>query len=746
MGLLSLGTPLDWHQSRQHNEHVRDNGIAQLINIFSQHVARDHDRFLWGDEVEYMLVDVDRHHKTARLNIEHDGILDDFNDPHKQPGPYATARANNIVFHPEYGRFMIEATPLRPFDGTSLGDYVYVEHNMRRRRAVAQLELPAHVVPLTLTAFPRMGCGVFTQPPAKPIGPASQSLFLPDEVINRHVRFPTLTANIRQRRGTKVAINVPIYPDADTKLMDALVVAAARRDLFAADAEPYLGAAQPGHVYMDLMGFGMGLLCLQVTMQPRNIREATELYDVLAPLTPVLLALTAAAPIFKGYLVAQDVRWNVISGAVDDRTFVERDAEPYRGYDLFGGLAVLAELKNHVASLGGGRGVNGDHAINDNGDTAMATLDGKRIQKIPKSRYDSIDGYLHERGLAYNDIRLPINTRVAAQLSEPGVAAMFSEPLRRHFAHLFIRDPLVLFSERIHQDNSTENDHFENIQLTNWQTLRFKPPAPCATPDADLAATPGWRVEVRPMEIQLTDFENAAYLVFVVLLSRALLKYGANFYVPISRIDENMATAHAVDAALDHKFWFRAPAQWGIDHGAFRGYDLTWFDRFLNDGNDLPDHDSGVYLNGHPSNGPAADRADGAEVKLSCDELVNGSRHNAGLLRLVVKYIATELVPEKDKNSAHHCGSAAIAKELETLQAYLLLVSMRAAGKIPTTARYLRDYVMLHPKYQRDSVVSDEINYDLVQRAIAITDGQRNRDFFGEALGGFLDRRTPSSL
>lgn len=739
MGLLSLGTPLDWHQSKQHNEHVRENGIIQLINIFSQHLARDNDRFLWGDEVEYMLVDVDSQHKTARLNIEQDAILDDFNDPDK-PGPYGKALDNNIVFHPEYGRFMIEATPRRPFDGTSLEDYIYVEQNMRSRRTVAQLELPEHVVPLTLTAFPRMGCGIFTQPPAKPIGPASQSLFLPDEVINRHVRFPTLTANIRKRRGAKVAINLPIYPDVDTKLMDALVVAAARRDLFASDAEPYLGAAKPGHVYMDLMGFGMGLLCLQVTMQPRNIAEATVLYDVLAPLTPVLLALTAAAPVFKGYLVDQDVRWNVISGAVDDRTFVERNAEPFRGYDLFGGLAVLDELKDHVNSLGGGRGVNGDHEINDNGDTSMVTLDGKPIQKIPKSRYDSIDAYLNEHGVPYNDIRLPINTKVEAQLSEPAVRSMFPEPLRRHFAHLFIRDPLVLFSERIDQDNSTENDHFENIQLTNWQTLRFKPPAPCPTPGTDLASTPGWRVEVRPMEIQLTDFENAAYLVFVVLLSRALLKYNVNFYIPISHIDENMATAHAVDAALDHKFWFRAPAKWGINHGEFRGYDLTWFDRFINDGNDLPDQDNGVYLNGHPSNGPAADHDD-SEVKLSCDELVNGSKHSAGLLRLVVKYIATDLVPEKYKNSAHHCGSDAIAKELETLQAYLLLVSLRAAGKIPTTARYLRDYVMLHPKYQRDSVVSDEINYDLVQRAIAITNGKRNKDFFGDVLGGFLDRR-----
>ena len=37
----------------------------------------------------------------------------------------------------------------------------------------------------------------------------SQSLFLPDAIINPHPRFPTLTENIRERRGCKVAINVP---------------------------------------------------------------------------------------------------------------------------------------------------------------------------------------------------------------------------------------------------------------------------------------------------------------------------------------------------------------------------------------------------------------------------------------------------------------------------------------------------------------------------------------------------------
>ena len=33
--------------------------------------------------------------------------------------------------------------------------------------------------------------------------------------------------------------------------------------------------------------------------------------------------------------------------------------------------------------------------------------------------------------------------------------------LAKHIAHLFIRDPLVLFSELIDQDDTTSMDHFE---------------------------------------------------------------------------------------------------------------------------------------------------------------------------------------------------------------------------------------------------------------------------------------------
>jgi glutamate--cysteine ligase catalytic subunit len=51
-------------------------------------------------------------------------------------------------------------------------------------------------VPLTLTSFPRMGApGVFTDPYYPPGGDVARSLFLPDEITNPHVRFPSVASS-----------------------------------------------------------------------------------------------------------------------------------------------------------------------------------------------------------------------------------------------------------------------------------------------------------------------------------------------------------------------------------------------------------------------------------------------------------------------------------------------------------------------------------------------------------------------
>jgi len=51
MGLLSLGTPLDWDQAKNFAEHVRSHGVTQFLNTWDRLKDRRGDELLWGDEV-----------------------------------------------------------------------------------------------------------------------------------------------------------------------------------------------------------------------------------------------------------------------------------------------------------------------------------------------------------------------------------------------------------------------------------------------------------------------------------------------------------------------------------------------------------------------------------------------------------------------------------------------------------------------------------------------------------------------
>lgn len=91
---------------------------------------------------------------------------------------------------------MLESTPGAPY-GATLSDLLLVEGNMRFRRQLAKSRMKPHEVPLTLTVFPRLGAeGVFTDPYFKPGGGVARSLFLPDEIINQHVRFPCVRPSL----------------------------------------------------------------------------------------------------------------------------------------------------------------------------------------------------------------------------------------------------------------------------------------------------------------------------------------------------------------------------------------------------------------------------------------------------------------------------------------------------------------------------------------------------------------------
>ena len=195
------------------------------------------------------------------------------------------------------------------------------------RRIIAKDHMYPNEYPITLTTFPRLGAKGDISPYYPPSGERLRSQFLPDEIANPHIRFPTLAANIRARRGRKVEINVPIFKDEHTPspFKDPTINYGLHN--WPEDHDVRNGAAKDDHIYMDAMAFGMGSCCLQITFQAKNITEGRKLYDQLSPLGPIMLALTAATPVYKGFLADTDVRWNQISRAVDDRTKEELGEE-----------------------------------------------------------------------------------------------------------------------------------------------------------------------------------------------------------------------------------------------------------------------------------------------------------------------------------------------------------------------------------------------------------------------------------
>lgn len=57
--------------------------------------------------------------------------------------------------------------------------------------------------------------------------------------------------------------------------------------------------------------------------------------------------------------------------------------------------------------------------------------------------------------------------------------------------------------------------------------------------------------------MQLTDFENAAYVVFVVLLTRVILSYKLDFLIPLSKVDNKKKKQPlCLDPSNNHHFKF----------------------------------------------------------------------------------------------------------------------------------------------------------------------------------------------
>jgi len=145
-------------------------------------------------------------------------------------------------------------------------------------------------------------------------------------------------------------------------------------------------------------------------------------------------------------------------------------------------------------------------------------------------------------------------------------------------------------------------------------------------------------------------------------LTRVILSYGYNLLIPITKVDENMKRAHKMDAILNEKFFFQT------------NITATC----------------------------AADTEAPIIQEMSIDQIINGAPefNFPGLLPLIQDYLRNIEVD---------------TETMCTLSKYWIYLQKKASGHYVTNARLIRNFVIKHPKYQKDSLVSEEITYDLLK-------------------------------
>ena len=310
--------------------------------------------------------------------------------------------------------------------------------------------------------------------------------------------------------------------------------------------------------------------------------------------------------------------------------------------------------------------------------------DPKSEKYIYKSRYSNVYSYISCNPYIqdhHNEYpKMPIDKEYYKKLTDKGFNTRFAE----YICNLFVREPMIVFEKKIEVEKKEDPTHFISFMSTNWNSIRFKPPL---ENDKDKF----YKLEIRPCDLQFSPFENAAITTFIILYSRILRNYDINFIIPMSMNDTNFEKAHFNNAASKEKFFWRVN---GITKEYEKWGKYVRKGSFCNSAYKVPE-------------GYESKEKDLESIKeLTVDEILNGNEEYGyvGLLKIMKFFVINRY-----KEHQH-----------ELLLGHLDFLSDRAKGKLLTGAQYVRKLVLNHPKYKKDSVVSQEIAYDVAMEIVDI--------------------------
>jgi hypothetical protein len=69
IGLLKVGVPKTWDESKKDLKYIRQAGVRQFISTYNRVKDIKGDELLWGDEIEYQVFQLDPAKRKVRLSL-----------------------------------------------------------------------------------------------------------------------------------------------------------------------------------------------------------------------------------------------------------------------------------------------------------------------------------------------------------------------------------------------------------------------------------------------------------------------------------------------------------------------------------------------------------------------------------------------------------------------------------------------------------------------------------------------------
>lgn len=114
MGYLTVkGKLMTYNEYKHLVEQYKQRGLLEFLEIYAAHKDKHRERrdLHWGEELEYTLFQFDEKNRKVQLTNSAFDLIEEFNE--MQDSDHS--KVKEIDLHPEFGNWMVEAVPSKPY-------------------------------------------------------------------------------------------------------------------------------------------------------------------------------------------------------------------------------------------------------------------------------------------------------------------------------------------------------------------------------------------------------------------------------------------------------------------------------------------------------------------------------------------------------------------------------------------------------------------------------------------------------